>query len=247
MTGQSRIEQSRIEQLPAGLVRGRSTAERVADLLRGWITEGALPPDEPLSEETLGRKVGVSRNTLREAFRLLSHERLLVHRLHFGVFVRSLTEDDVRDLYRVRKLIEPAAVRAADQADPRALNAVLAAVEEGERAAADQQWVDVGTANMHFHQALNGLAGSQRLDEIMGRLLAELRLVFHVMPEPRTFHERYLTWNRQIADLLAAGELKSAEELLVDYLEAAESQLLAAFEEQRASAGGPPARPDAGH
>ena len=45
----------------------------------------------------------VSRNTLREAFRLLSHEGLLVHELHRGVFVRELDEADLVDLYRLRQ------------------------------------------------------------------------------------------------------------------------------------------------
>ena len=67
-----------------------STAERVADVLRRRITDGDLPPRTHLSEEQLIEVLRVSRNTLREAFRLLSHEGLLVHELHRGVFVREL-------------------------------------------------------------------------------------------------------------------------------------------------------------
>ena len=78
-----------------------STAGRVADVLRTRITEGHLSPGTRLSEEDIGAALGVSRNTLREAFRLLGHERLLVHEFNRGVFVRRLTVDDVRDLERV--------------------------------------------------------------------------------------------------------------------------------------------------
>ncbi|HVT67172.1 MAG TPA: GntR family transcriptional regulator, partial [Trebonia sp.] len=53
-----------------------STAGRVTDILRTHITDGLLPPGTRLSEEAIGRALGVSRNTLREAFALLSHERL---------------------------------------------------------------------------------------------------------------------------------------------------------------------------
>lgn len=42
------------------------------------------------------------------------HERLLLHQLNRGVFVRVLTVSDVIDLYRVRKLVECAAVRDID-------------------------------------------------------------------------------------------------------------------------------------
>jgi DNA-binding transcriptional regulator YhcF (GntR family) len=59
-----------------------STAERVAELLRRRVIVGDLPPGARLSEEQLVEVLHVSRNTLREAFRLLTHEGLLVHRLH---------------------------------------------------------------------------------------------------------------------------------------------------------------------
>src|SRR5437763_15790808 len=61
-----------------------STVQRTAQLLRGQIIAGLLPPGERLSEELIGSVLGVSRNTLREAFRVLSHERLLVHELNRG-------------------------------------------------------------------------------------------------------------------------------------------------------------------
>ena len=88
-----------------------STAERVADILRDRIIEGLFKPGQRLSEESICEALGVSRNTLREAFRLLSHERLLDHRLNRGVFVRVLSVEDVADLYQVRRVIEGVAVR----------------------------------------------------------------------------------------------------------------------------------------
>lgn len=87
------------------------TAERVAVILRDRITEGYFPPGSRLSEESISGALAVSRNTLREAFRLLSHERLLEHRLNRGVFVRILAVDDLIDIYRVRLLVECAALR----------------------------------------------------------------------------------------------------------------------------------------
>lgn len=224
-------QQSSIEQLSAAAVSWErsSTAERVADQLRSWITDRVLQPGAQLPEKALVEKLGVSRNTLREAFQLLSHEQLLVHKLHHGVFIREPSEDDVSDLYRARRILEPGALRMADRAGAQAVDAVRAAVEEGERAAVDRHWSGVGSANMHFHRALAGLAGSRRLDTIMARLLAEMALVFHVMDEPKTFHEPYLAVNRKMTDLLLAARLDEAEAVLLEYLSDAEQQLLEAF------------------
>lgn len=206
-----------------------SAAERVAQLVREMITEGAVPPGERLSEEQLVAGLGVSRNTLREAFHLLGHERLLVHRLNRGVFVRKLTTQDVADIYRMRRLVECAAVRHATDAPEPALRTLSAALIEGERAARAGRWRDVGTANIQFHQAFAGLLSSPRIDEMMRQVLAELRLAYHVMQDSPAFYEPYLATNKRILDLIRRGDLAGAERELTDYLDGAERQLVAAY------------------
>ncbi|WP_327392093.1 GntR family transcriptional regulator [Streptomyces sp. NBC_01186] len=210
-----------------------STAERVAAILRERIAQGSFPPGTRLSEERICGALSVSRNTLREAFRLLTHERLLVHRLNRGTFVRVLTAADIADIYRVRRLVECAALRGLG-APPYRVEEVRAAVTAGERAAADGRWPDCSTANIHFHQALAGLAGSARTDDLMRGVLAELRLAFHIMDDPRRFHEPYLTRNQQIVHTLEAGDAGEAERLLDFYLEDSRRQLIEAYPEQPA-------------
>ncbi|MEU6993542.1 GntR family transcriptional regulator [Streptomyces sp. NPDC046465] len=195
-----------------------STAERVSDILRSRIAEGFFPPGTRLSEDSIGGALGVSRNTLREAFRLLTHERLLEHQLNRGVFVRILTVEDVKDIYRTRRLVECAVVRGLG-APPFALDAVAGAVAAGVRAAGDKEWKGVSTANIHFHRELVALAGSARTDELMRSVLAELRLAFHVVDDPRRLHEPYLERNKRILAALRAGDAGQAEHLLADYLE----------------------------
>jgi DNA-binding GntR family transcriptional regulator len=195
-----------------------STAERVSDILRGRIAEGFFPPGTRLSEDSIGGALGVSRNTLREAFRLLTHERLLVHELNRGVFVRVLTVEDVEDIYRTRRLVECAVVRELGE-PPYDLEALDAVVEEGQRAARDGDWKSVGTANIHFHRELVALAGSARTDELMRSVFAELRLAFHVVDDPKRLHEPYLARNRQIQQSLKTGDRDEAEKTLAVYLD----------------------------
>ncbi|WP_245674518.1 GntR family transcriptional regulator [Herbidospora cretacea] len=214
-----------------------STAELVAGVLRDRIAQGVYEPGERLSEEAIGAELEISRNTLREAFRLLGHERLLVHKLNRGVFVRVLSASDVRDLYLVRRVIECAAVRNGGGGD---VAACREAVDDGERAAAEDRWRDVGTANLRFHQALVALHDSSRLDELMAQLMAELRLVFHVMENPRAFHEPFVARNRTLVGLLEEGRWAEAETFLSDYLDDAEALLQEAF------SSGSPSRPVGG-
>ncbi|MFY1670488.1 GntR family transcriptional regulator [Plantactinospora sp. WMMB334] len=223
------------------LLSRASTAQRVAEILRARITEGALLPGTRLSEEMIGAALGVSRNTLREAFRLLTHERLVVHELNRGVFVRMLDVQDVVDIYRLRRVLEGAAVRNAPDSPAEAMVALDAALVAGERAAAEGRWSDVGTADLQFHLAIAGLAGSPRIEEIMRQALAEIRLAFHVMAVPQTFHQPYLDRHRELLELILGGDLERAQAVLDDYLRTAQRQLVDAYAE-RVPAGAATAR-----
>lgn len=231
------IEDSVLPGLAAdrGLVSRQSTAERVAGVLRKRIAEGFFLPGGRLSEQDIGNALGVSRNTLREAFRLLTHERLVAHELNRGVFVRIPSVEDVVDIYRVRKIIECAAVRGVT-AKPANFARIKEKVEIGDEAARTGNWKDLGTANVWFHQELAALSGSERVNELVGKLTAELRLVFHIMAEPRRFHERYLPRNHEILDRIEAGDGPGAEQLLMKYLEDAEEQLVGAYADRAEAA-----------
>jgi DNA-binding GntR family transcriptional regulator len=206
----------------------RRANDRDEERFRAWTAASA-------SGSPTWREIGtgVSRNTLREAFRLLTHERLLVHELNRGVFVRTLSEQDVVELYRVRRLIEIAALRSLGDAAglEDSLTKIAESVAEAELAAKEGRWQDVGTANLRFHRALVDLAGSRRIEEFMAQILAELRLVFHVMKNPRRFHEPYIGRNRELLEALRAGDVTRAETLLGEYLDDAESQLVQAHAE----------------
>jgi DNA-binding GntR family transcriptional regulator len=217
------------------LLARMSTAEKVADVLRTRILQGYFQPGDRLAEGAIGGALGVSRNTLREAFRLLGHEGLLVQELNRGVFVRVPAVDDVVDIYRVRRLVEVQAVRGLTPETllPGAIERLEDCLARAAEAQAAGEWLELGTANIDFHARIAALAGSPRIDKLMARLLAELRLVFHVMDDPRRFHEPYLARNRELFQLIRAGDGEGAAAALASYLDDAERQLVEAYTSAR--------------
>ncbi|MGD9428003.1 GntR family transcriptional regulator [Arthrobacter russicus] len=181
-----------------------------------------------MAEESLADSLQVSRNSLREAFRLLAHERLINHELHRGVFVRRLDRDDVLQVYTARIFIEVAAV-ANCPAGAAELRAALAAVEQAELLAREGRWMEVATCNLAFHQSLVDSVGSRRVSEVMRQLLAEVRLAFHSMADSRNFLEPYIPRNRQIVQLLSDGEAEQAATLMRAYLTDSREQLYEAL------------------
>jgi DNA-binding GntR family transcriptional regulator len=201
-----------------------STAERVVDVLRELIMGGELPPGTRLSEGALGDRFGVSRNTLREAFRLLGHERLLDHQFNRGVFVRGVSRSEIADLYRARAVLEPSALAHAIR--PLRLEDIRDSVKSGRSAARRRDWKQVGTADLRFHQALVALAGSSRLDEMLRALLAELRLVFLATADQRALHQPFVERNAALLGLLETGRVAGAQRELKKYLTDAASIVL---------------------
>jgi DNA-binding transcriptional regulator YhcF (GntR family) len=97
-------------------IKKASTAEQVAEALRAMILSGQVAQGRPLREVALAERIGVSRNTMREAIRILAREGLVAHELHKGAVVTTLAERDVEDIFRVRRALELAAVHALDRA-----------------------------------------------------------------------------------------------------------------------------------
>ena len=217
---------STLAQNKADLERA-STAQKVADMLRERVLDGELEPGLRLSEEAIGGALGVSRNTLREAFRLLTRDRILVHEHSRGVFVRRPTGDDVRDLYAARRVIECGALRLWNDVTEAQREAVRAPVRQAVARAEKNDWTKAGQANIQFHRRIVGLAGSMRLSDESDRLFAELMLAFRVAQEINDFYQTYVPWNLRIVDLLNSGDITQAVDQLHEYFDAAEEDLVA--------------------
>ena len=84
---------------------GRSLAEMVAARIREQVIHGGFSPGQHLSEAELSDSLEVSRNTLREVFRVLTKEGLLRHEPNRGVFVATPDMAAIIDLYRVRPTV----------------------------------------------------------------------------------------------------------------------------------------------
>ncbi|RDI50879.1 GntR family transcriptional regulator [Nocardia mexicana] len=212
--------------------RGRldraSRSAQVADIVRDRILDGTFRPGTRLSEPDICAALKVSRNTLREAFRTLIEERLVVHELNRGVFVRIPSAEDVAEVYKCRRIVECAALRDHPRTGAD-LGPVAATLVRADQCAAQGDWTGVGTADVDFHRAVTALNDSRLLDALMSNVWNELRLIFHVVADPNAFHHPYLRRNHEVLDTLAGGRAADAADMLADYLGDAESQILAAY------------------
>lgn len=203
-------------------------SQKVANVIRQKITIGELPPGERLSETALSETLEISRNTLREVFRVLTQEGLLTYKPNRGVFVSVPDMASIMDIYRVRRLIECDALRHSYPMHP-AIVRMQDSVNQAKVFQKQQDWSGVGTCNMHFHTAIVELSDSPRLFKQYQLILAELRLAFGLLNDPQLLHAPYIEKNEQILTLLMDGKAQEAATAMEDYLEISERTVLAAF------------------
>jgi DNA-binding GntR family transcriptional regulator len=91
----------------------------VAAELRRLILDGTLQPGERLVEDRLAQLLGVSRNPIREAMRVLEAEGFLDVTARRGAFVCQLSARQAEDLFHVRLALEPLGARLAAEVEDR--------------------------------------------------------------------------------------------------------------------------------
>jgi DNA-binding GntR family transcriptional regulator len=203
-----------------------STADQVAALMRERILRGELKPGTSLREVVIAAAIGVSRNTLREALRILIQEGLVRHTVHRGITVTQLSPESVSDIYRVRQLLETSAVETSRPTRVR-LETLAAAVEQLETAAKEHDWPTLVEADMQFHCALVSLFGSERLDGFFRNLLSELRVGLVAVDRASSDLQKMSSEHRKLYRLLVAGKRKECARALAAHLEEAERRFKA--------------------
>lgn len=208
-----------------GLSEHAHVPERVAELLRGAIAAGAIRPGTKLPEVQLTRQLDISRHTLRSGFQILAAEGLVEKHPNRGVFVHQPSAADIAEIYRVRQVLEVGAVRTAEF-PPDELEQLHRIVSVAEDARERGDIPGMAQANQVFHRTIAAQVRSAMIDALMEQVLARMRLAFYAKSEQPSFHHAYIQRNKELATLLSQGDRQAAEDFLVEYLAAAEAELL---------------------
>jgi DNA-binding GntR family transcriptional regulator len=98
------------------LSKSMSLKERVYTILKERIISGDLKPGEHLNELELSAAMNISRGPIREALNMLEKEGFAVIIPRKGAVVASVTAEDVKNVWEMRRLLEPyAAVQSLDK------------------------------------------------------------------------------------------------------------------------------------
>jgi DNA-binding GntR family transcriptional regulator len=154
-----------------------TTASIIAERIRASIMDGSFAPGSQLGEANLAEQLEVSRGPVREALQRLIQEGLLRSEPHRGVFVITLEDDEIDDIYLARGAVERSAVRVLLNGGNRAyLDKLDRLLERMARAAERDKWAAVADLDLQFHETLVAATGSKRLVRMFSTLIVETRM-----------------------------------------------------------------------
>ncbi|RKT36082.1 DNA-binding GntR family transcriptional regulator [Microbacterium sp. AG1240] len=199
--------------------------DQIARLLAQAIREGLYAPGSSLIQEDLASRFRVSRSPIREALRMLSAEGLIIMPPGGqGATVRTLTRDELIEIYDLRLLIEPSLAKpivargtAAEVDALRRLDDQMAAATEV------SAWMRL---NFSFHELMYEMAGRPHTSGMVANLLS--------LSQPYSRHNIDKLGGREQATsehalMVAAIETRDADELarlITDHLNHARTRLL---------------------
>uniref|UniRef100_UPI003F4963A9 GntR family transcriptional regulator n=1 Tax=Ensifer adhaerens TaxID=106592 RepID=UPI003F4963A9 len=195
------------------VIRKTTAAQQVADGLSDLILSGRVVPGQRLREAAIAADLGVARNTIREAIRLLEFAGLVRVEVNRGVVAISPTRESLSSLYSARLVLESSAVsdltnKIAVAKVRQAYETFIASVSSG----------DVGTIvrnDLAFHSAIVALLKSPRIDQFYAQLCRELRfyLVFLSVKDSQFVRiSGVLDEHKPIMDAIEAGDAERAKE-----------------------------------
>lgn len=197
----------------------RGLAGEAADRIRDAIFAGTFPPGAALKEVELAHQLGVSRGSVREGLAILEREGLIVTEWHKGTWVRSLTGQDVEELYTLRAALEGLAMRTAAGKDTARLSEIVDAMAGAKKE-------ELVALDMRFHDAVYEAAGHTRLAEAWSGIRNQIHLFLLTRIQgDDDYGDVIAPEHAQLVEALRTGDGERAARLAEDQLRVAYEKL----------------------
>jgi DNA-binding GntR family transcriptional regulator len=152
-------------------LRHLTKTEVALEVLRERVRSGQLPPGQRVRVEEVARELDMSPTPIREALRVLQADGLVDYRPHHGIVVAETSSEQIVEIYRLRTLLEPAAVElAVPLLDDARLAELERLHEQHSAAAAAKRGGALGQHNSAWHWTIYEASGSPLLNDFIRRL-----------------------------------------------------------------------------
>lgn len=210
-------------------LRVGTLGERLAEQLRERIITGELEHETRLVEDAIALEFDVSRGPVRDAFRILEAEGLVLPQRK-GVTVRGFDEDDLDEVYSLRLALETLActlVRAnSDHVD---FEAMTQAVHDMDTAAEDHDWHRFSDHDLTFHTEIYVQCGHTRLLAMWRQILPVFTVLLQLTNSVDIDLHPAADDHQLLLDLLRTGSEARLKRVLTDHLNGSRARMIQAM------------------
>ena len=163
-------------------VQPRTLRTQIVDAIRDAIVSGQLKPGEHLKEGAIAEQMSVSRIPVREAFRQLEQEGLIVSIPNQGSFVKAFDEKDIEEIFTLRATLEGLAceiVLTEGKLGLDDLEHLEGFIEQQREAVEIRDFDRLTQLDMDFHEFICKKSESERLLKMWRSLRAQIQLLFY--------------------------------------------------------------------
>jgi DNA-binding GntR family transcriptional regulator len=192
----------------------------VVDFIKNGIRSGKFAAGQRLVASELAADLKVSLGVVREALSLLDGAGLIALLPNRGAQIRSLSRDDVRQIFELREALEgqASALAARNLQGVKARQGLMDAFKKADKAAATGDVIGYRSANAAFHQIILALANNSRLVDIA----SELTVPIYQLQLSMLLNDRELkaaaAGHRRIVDAILAGDPERARAEMQDHV-----------------------------
>lgn len=207
---------------------------QVHEIIKNFILEGRWEPGEKLIESQIAVELNLSRSPVREAFRILEYEGLLVKKDQ-SIYIHKPSLQDMIELYQCRYSLEALsaelAASYATKEDLEEMNDILSMTEEVLQENMTQKIVDYNT---RFHDSVIYASKNKHLITLMEGLRSKVLYCRNVLVR-NDYHrtDNFITEHYKIYDAIKRGLSIEAKEIMESHVKTDLECILAVFKENK--------------
>lgn len=201
----------------------KSITESVVEYLRLQIITGELAAGQRINETELASYLNISRPPLREAFRILENEYLVVNIPRKATYISDISIEDLKEVYQAREMLECYAINFLKDRNIRDLPNVTASVESASDLSTPSQdnREEVFTylkAFVDFHIKLIESTGNHWVIHFYNSIsshLARYQFIYLYIPGSG---RRSIEEHNQILDFIKTGNYEKAKKFMREHI-----------------------------
>lgn len=200
--------------------RDESSVEKLYLELRERAMRYDLRPGARINEQVLGKEFGVSRPPLREALNRLVAEGFFDFVMNKGFFRKSISVEELFNLYQVRIALERRAVfLAVEHASDSEIEGLRDYWKKVMAGAGEMLTADLLLADEEFHRRLAALSHNRELCLFLEQVTRRIHVARHIDLEQSDWNTSAFDAHAQLPDLLLERKLEPALAALTGHID----------------------------